>query len=164
MACRTNDKEGGILNAKSIIDSPVWKDWALLITPSQAPKLAPVVVPALRGSQGAQKPGGPAVVDQGPSCLWLGATVVLWEVLEDHRRDPLGPEVDRQVSQPGDLQDQYVLLLYHMGSEVSVDVPVALTVSISHQSSDGFVLHSLASCCLKGLHNFLISLLLIDCR
>ena len=125
------------------------------------PKLGLVVVPVLPGPQVAQKPGGPAVADQGPSCLcW--ATAVLWEVLVDHRRDPSGQVGGKQASLPGALQAQYVLLLYHKSSGALVEaVP---RVSISHQSSDGFVPHSLASCCLKGLHSFLIFLHPTDCR
>ena len=123
------------------------------------PKLDLVVVPVLPGPQAAQKLGGPAVADQGPSCLcW--ATAVLWEVLEEHRRDPLGQVEGKQASLPEALQGQYVLLLYHKGWVALVEA--ALMVSISHQSSDGFVPHSLASCCLKGLQSFLISP--SDCR
>ena len=129
----------------------------------QAPRLVLVEAQVLQGPHGAQLPGGPAVADPRPSFLWR-AIVVPLEALVGHRRDPWGLEGGKQASPPEALQGRYVLLLYHKGSEALIEVAVALRVSVSHQSSDGFALHSLASCCLKGLHSSLISPLPIDCR
>ena len=52
---------GGILN-ETLLDSPVWKDWALL-TPFPGPQAGPCSSPSL-----ARPPGGPKA--WGASCCW----------------------------------------------------------------------------------------------